>query len=85
MHRHLGFGILPDVTDTSAAMEITASGRLDIEFPGIRQTGMKDEVTLPLIQPIVDVGRHMPTLEKCVGEDQTAFFIGLHLGHVSIL
>jgi hypothetical protein len=27
----------------------------------------------------------MPTLEKCIGQDQTAFFIGLHLRHVSTL
>jgi hypothetical protein len=44
---------------------------------------MEDQVALMLIQPIFDVRRHMPTLKKCIGQDQTAFFIGLHLGHVS--
>jgi hypothetical protein len=45
---------------------------------------MEDQVALPLIQPVFDVRRHMPTLEKCIGQDQTAFSIGLHLRHVSI-
>jgi hypothetical protein len=44
---------------------------------------MEDQVTLTLIQPIFDVGRHVPTLQECIGQDQATLLVGLHLWHVS--
>jgi hypothetical protein len=46
---------------------------------------MEDQVALPLIQPVFDVRRHMPTLEKCIGQDQATLFIALYLRHASTL
>jgi hypothetical protein len=45
---------------------------------------MEDQVAFTFIQPIFDVGGHVPTLKKCLRQDQAALFVGFHLGHVSI-
>jgi hypothetical protein len=63
----MGFGVVPHVTDAGAAVKVAASGRLDIEFPYVREAWMEDQVAFPFIKPVFCARRYVSALKKCVG------------------
>ena len=81
IHRQLGFGGIPDIADTGAAVQVAVGGWLDIQFPYVRQAWMEDQVAFPFIEPVLGGRRDMPSLEECIGKDQPTLFVGFHLGH----
>ncbi len=56
VHRHLGFGVIPDISDAGATVKVATRSWFDVELPCVREARVENQIAFPFIEPIFGVG-----------------------------